>query len=688
MRRSLSALTLAAILLAASPAAADPPVGPYARLHQADRVHWQAFSPAVLEQARRDGKLVFISVGYAACHFCHVMAREVFADAAVGRVLDADFVSILVDRDQRPDLDSWFGRMLEAMGGQGGWPTTLLLTPDLVPLFGANAMPLRGSGDEPGFLDTVTALAADWHRDPAGLEANAESIRPQLRRLAEDVPGGEAATDPRDPAARAVAQAIDPLYGGFGGGAKFPQPAALILLLHQAVRRGDAGLLARVTLSLDHMAAGGVRDQLGGAFHRYAVDRFWQMPHFEIGLADNALLARLYLEAFQATGRAAYGMVAQRILDDLAARLRLPDGGFATALAAETGGVEGATYTWTADEIRRLLPADQARSFIAATFDSSHRAAGTGPVVLRLEDGLASLAVVESSRAALLAARATRPQPERDETVQTSANALAAGAFATAARILRQPRYLDIARATIGSLLRRPWKDGALRHARQGERVGDAVFLDDYAFLIGALLDLADAEPDPSAALDHAAGLARTMLARFRPDPRRPLLFTPAEAKGVLPPQTLVAEDGTPSGNAVALADLWRLALWSESDGFAAAGTALATALAPAATAAPGLAAAWDYAPAGAREVVLVGRAGDPHLAAMQAVVAATPLAGTVFASLDPDRPLNAGRWPLLAPRPLVGNRATAYVCHDGICDRPTDSVAGLGAALVAADRR
>ena len=303
----LSVGIIAALILAALPAQAANPelaasVSPYLRQHADDPVHWRAWSPGVLEQARHDGKLVFLSIGYASCHFCHKMAEDTFHDPEAAAALNATFVPILIDREERPDLDLWFGRVLAAIGGQPGWPMTLFVTPDLVPLFGANFMPPHGDAGGPGLLDVAIPLAADWANDPGEIRKNAAALAPRLNALAEDA-SSPAQGDPRDALSTNLALAMDPLYGGFGLEAKFPQPAALTLLLHQAVRRNDSALLTQVSKTLDQMAAGGIRDQLGGAFHRYATDRLWLMPHFEIDLALNAALAHLYLEAFQATGR-------------------------------------------------------------------------------------------------------------------------------------------------------------------------------------------------------------------------------------------------------------------------------------------------------------------------------------------------------------------------------------------------
>ncbi len=656
----LSVGIIAALILAALPAQAANPelaasVSPYLRQHADDPVHWRAWSPGVLEQARHDGKLVFLSIGYASCHFCHKMAEDTFHDPEAAAALNATFVPILIDREERPDLDLWFGRVLAAIGGQPGWPMTLFVTPDLVPLFGANFMPPHGDAGGPGLLDVAIPLAADWANDPGEIRKNAAALAPRLNALAEDA-SSPAQGDPRDALSTNLALAMDPLYGGFGLEAKFPQPAALTLLLHQAVRRNDSALLTQVSKTLDQMAAGGIRDQLGGAFHRYATDRLWLMPHFEIDLALNAALAHLYLEAFQATGRQTYAVIAQEVLDDLIRRLRRPDGTFASGLSADCDGIEGGCYLWSAEAIQALLPDP-------APFLATYLPPGGGRRVLRVAPTAldAATARFAADRARLLAARAV---PARDDKVLTSANALAASAFALAARVLDRPAYRTVAETILRVIDTTP-----LRHAQGGD---DAVFLDDYAFLIQATLDLAEGGGDP-APLDRARVLTKAMTGMFEDAPGHPLRLAAKDPSGV-PPQVMLQEDGLPTGNASALIDRERLALFRDETPPDAA------ALHGAAAEAPGLALAWDWR-GDAREIVIIGRANDPGRAALTAAVNRRLLPGTVFAVLDENAP-ESGPWPILTARPLEDGKATAYVCRRLLCQRPVTTAAELAEVL------
>ncbi len=364
---------------------------PYLAMHADDAIDWYPWGDDALGRARREDKPVFLSIGYASCYWCHELARTTFADQRVIETLNTHFISILVDREERPDLDGYFMDIMLAMVGRSGSPANFLLTPDLVPLFAAGYLAPEPEYGEPGFVPIVRALVNEWTVNREDILGDAERIREALRVLAEPVPIGAAlgAEDPRENAARSWSGAFDETYGGFGNGSKFFSPNVLSFLLHQGVRRRDAALLQNVFNTLDHMAAGGVRDQLGGAFHRYAVDRFWQVPHFEIMLDDNALLARLYLEAYQASGQPRHAAVARGILDDLVDRFWLPDGGFAASLDAETEGVEGLYYTWTAEEVRSALGAENAAPFIEAYVDQAHGLV-KGRSVLRLRAAAAS----------------------------------------------------------------------------------------------------------------------------------------------------------------------------------------------------------------------------------------------------------------------------------------------------------
>ncbi|MDP6391306.1 MAG: thioredoxin domain-containing protein, partial [Alphaproteobacteria bacterium] len=522
----------------------------------------------------------------------------------------------------------------------------------------------------------------------AGILADAEDIRRQMRAIAEPVPTGTApgATDPRVTAASTWSKRFDKTHGGFDRGPKFLRPNVLSFLLHHGVRRGDKTLLENVYRTLDRMAAGGVRDQLGGAFHRYAVDRFWQTPHFEIMLDENAMLARLYLEAYQASARPRYAAVARAILDDLLARFRLPDGGFASALDSESEHQDGRYYTWTRGELRSALGKQMAARFTKAYLDQAHGLI-RGRSVLRLLDQperlLETKERLRDARSRLIAARAGRVPPLRDDKILTSWNALAVSAFAKAAQVLGDDRYRRVARVETSRLLG-PAADRLVHSRRAGKTTGE-VFLDDYAYLVEALIDLFETDFEVRR-LDDARRLMKTLIGLFQTEPGKAFRLTPVGRDTGVPAKAILDEENVPSGNAAALIALHRLILFGGEAALEAQARAilgdLGRYLDSSAPLATGLLRALYFKPDEAREIVIVGDPGDARTRRLLAEVYKRPLIGTVLAVIAPDAPRENATWPLLAGRPLLDDNATAYVCKNRICDLPVDTPAALAAQL------
>ncbi|MFQ5624812.1 MAG: thioredoxin domain-containing protein [Paracoccaceae bacterium] len=667
---------------------------PYLRSHADDGIDWYPWGEAALDRARDEQRLIFLSIGYATCHWCHVQTRTTFADRRVIELLNREFVSILVDREERPDLDHHFAAVMAAATGQSGWPANFVLLPDGTPLFAAGYIAPEPEFGAPGLLAVARSLAAEWRGNRAALLRGGAETAEQIRGMLAAVPvgQGEGREDPRDAAARAWTARFDREYGGFGRSGKFLMPNVLSFLLHHGVAAGDRELLENVYRTLDRMAAGAVRDQLGGAFHRYAVDRFWQVPHFEIMLDQNAALAMLYLEAYQASGRRRYAMVASGILDDLLDRFRLPGGGFATALDADAGGAEGGYYTWTPDEVRAVLGGDAAGPFLDAYLDAGAGLVdGRATLRLRREPGLRgeTQAELAASLSRLRDAREARPPPLRDDKVLTSWNALAVSALARAARILKDDRYRRAA-VEVAELLAGEAGDGRLVHTLGGDGRGGEVFLDDYAFVIAALIDLYETDFRVGH-LDAARSLARDMIARFQPAPGRPFLFTPVDVPGDVPARAILRESDMASGNAVALMALNRLALYGAGGAVGeqanAVGQGLGRFLDAEGASAAGLLRALDYLPATAREIVIVGLPDDPATEALLDEVNRRLLRGAVVALIPPGAPEDNDAWPLLAGRPLLADKPTAYVCRNRICRLPVDTPAELGAQLDAVQR-
>ncbi len=666
-------------------------ISTYLLSHAGDPVDWHPWTERTLRRARREGKLIFLSIGFSSCHWCHVMRRTTFSDGKVVRALNGNYVNILVDKEERPDLDRYFMKIMSAMIGTSGAPGNFFLTPDLVPITAAGYLAPRPRQGDPGFLDLATSIAREWSENRTGFDKDIAITRSQLQSMWKPPAGGQALDGAKagETAARAWLAQYDRKYGGFGHQPKFPRVNVLGFLLDRGIRLGDPALLAKIYKSLDQMAAGGMRDQLGGAFHRYAVDRFWQVPHFEILLNENALLAKLYLRAYQASGKARYAAVARAVLDDLVRRLRLPGGGFASSLDSEHEGRDGGYYTWTTREVTRVLGSETAGPFMDAYLDMKHGLVH-GRGILRLRGAPETLLGIQKkfqdSRAKLLAARVKRSAQGRDGKVLTSWNALAAGAFAQAARILDDGRYLHTAQEEVANLLAPLAKGGGrLAHSRWNGKPAGEGFLDDYAFLIQALLDLYETD-FRIGRLDAARELMKTLISRFQPSLGKSFQLAPPDATSALPGQTVLDEDGLPSGNGAALSSLHRLVLFGAGEGMEKEAEAVIQGLgqyfAENAALAPGLLGALDYRAGGAWEIIIVGKLADPRTRALLRQVYARPLRGTVLALTGPDGSPAAARWPLLAARPMVEGKPSAYVCRKRLCKLPVNSTGDLARQL------
>ena len=652
---------------------------PYLLQHAHNPVDWYPWGKEALQRARREEKLILVSIGYAACHWCHVMERESYEDEATAALLNAHFIAIKVDREERPDLDGHFMAILTAMTGSGGWPLNMFLTPDLKPVFGGTYFPVQAAFGRPSFKEVITAIHEQWRDERPEMVKNLKKLQSWLDKRLAPAPGkgDDDGEDPRAAAARFWSGRFDPQHGGIGRGTKFPQPSILSLLLRRSAALAQPGVAKPALLTLDRMAVGGVRDQLGGAFHRYSIDRRWQVPHFEIMLYDNALLARVYLEAFQLTGRSRYALVVRELLDDLLVRFRLPGGCFISSLDADSEGKEGVYYTWTEAEVKEILGAKGAGPFLE-TFLDPFEGLVDERSVLRLLTGPETLVKTRQNlapqRKRLLAARSKRPPPARDDKILTSWNGLAISGLAHAGRILSEPRYREAARTCLEDLYRHSFREGEPRHSRRGDKVGGVVFVDDYAFLAQGLLDLFEADHD-LAHLERAVKLVGRMLDRFQPASGQPLQLTPLDQPADVPVRVVLEDGVTPAGNSAALVALRRLVLLTRDARFALESEkitqGLAARLGGMVSASPELLWAWDFGPELAREVIIAGPPDHPATRALLREVNDRLLPGIVLVVVDPAKMAAAQKWPPLAGRTMLENRPTAYVCRNMVCRLP-----------------
>ncbi|HSF27058.1 MAG TPA: thioredoxin domain-containing protein, partial [Actinomycetes bacterium] len=534
---------------------------PYLLQHKDNPVDWWPWSDEAWAEAVRRDVPVFLSVGYAACHWCHVMAHESFEDPEVAAFLAEHFVSIKVDREERPDVDAVYMQATQALTGQGGWPMTVFASPAGEPFYAGTYFPPRPAHGLPSFRQLIEAIAASWRERRAEVVSASESITAQLAAVR---PAGSGQTpltaELLDTAVAALAREYDATHGGFGGAPKFPPSMVLEFLLRQHARTGASESLAMVAGTCEAMARGGVYDQLGGGFARYGVDRAWVVPHFEKMLYDNALLLRVYLHWWRATGASLAERVVRETAEFLLRDLRTPEGGFAASLDADTlvetahgpRGVEGATYVWTPEQLRAVLGDDDgawAAALLEVTDAGTFEHGASTLQLLRDPDDSARWDVV---RRRLLAARAARPQPSRDDKVVAAWNGLAIAALAEAGALLDEPAYVEAAVAAADLLVTVHLDErGRLRRTSRDGRVGDSAgLLEDHADVAEGLLALHQVTGDP-VWLSLADGLLAVVLADFadadgllydtaleRTDPRVLRLGRPADP----------TDNATPSG--------------------------------------------------------------------------------------------------------------------------------------------
>ncbi|MEA2677098.1 MAG: uncharacterized protein QOJ81_1239 [Chloroflexota bacterium] len=657
---------------------------PYLLQHAHNPVDWYAWGEEALARAKAEDKPIFLSIGYAACHWCHVMERESFEDAETARQLNEGFVAIKVDREERPDLDAIYMDAVQQLTGTGGWPMSVFLTPDGRPFYGGTYFPDKPRHGLPSFRQVLAGISEAWRERRDELEASGRQLAHSITEHAAPAAAGALEPAVLDAALTEVERGFDTRTGGWGGSPKFPQPMTIEFLLRRAAGAaagGDDRALAIARRSLDAMAAGGINDHLGGGFARYATDSIWLVPHFEKMLYDNAQLARVYVHAWQLTGDARYREVALDTLTFMERDLLTADGGFAASLDADTAGVEGATYVWTLQEIEALL-ADGA---LAAEFCRVYGVTSNGnweghTILSRVSDGDEER--LRAARDKLFAARQKRPQPARDDKVLTAWNGLAIAAFADAAAAFDEPRLADVAaraadllltrvRSTEGRL-NRSWKDGRALHAGT---------LEDYTHLADGLLALYQAtfvERWFVAARD----LADQVLAHFA-DPYGGFFDTADDHEALITRPKGLQDNAIPSGGAMAAEVLLRLAAFTGDAKYRDAAEAALSGVVAVACRHPTAFAQWlnalTFAVGDVVEIAIAGEPDSPDVQSLLSVVRAGYRPLSVLASG------NAGAVPLLDDRPQRDGRATAYVCRNFACRAPVAEPVHLAAQLTSA---
>ena len=659
----------------------------YLRQHADNPVNWYEWGEEAFAAARDQNKPIFLSVGYSACHWCHVMAHESFEDPAVANQLNADFISIKVDREERPDVDSIYMNAVVALSGQGGWPMSVFLKPGGEPFYGGTYYPPQSRYGMPSFSHVLSQIADAWRDRRDDVDDSAGQLVERLGQF-EYLGGAELPEDLTMRAATAICAGFDYENGGWGDQPKFPMAMTIDFLLGRFAQSGDRPALETALRSLDRMALGGIFDHLGGGFHRYSVDAVWLVPHFEKMLYDNAQLAGCYLHAWQLTGNERYLDVARRTFDYLLSEMRGPEGWFYASQDADSEGVEGKYYVWDLDEVRQLLGEDAAA--VCSYFDVTLGGNFEGHNILHEPDDPSALASrlgmstehlldrVAAARPVLLEARGRRVAPATDRKAVASWNALALASLAQAGAALDEPAYLNAARANAEFLLNQMSPGGALVHSWAEGRPGRVGFLEDYAATGDALLCLYEADFDPRW-FDLARSLAEQMLDRFV-DGDGNLCDTDRQQDDLIVRPRRREDNATPSGAALAarlMLRLWALtgdehwrdraeaAIPGLGETFIRHGTAFSMWLQ-----------AVLWLDSGSQQVAIFGDRDSDQVRALVEVVRAHWRADRVLAVGDGDVP------PLLSGRGPVGGRPGAYVCRRFVCQQPVADPAGLRTQL------
>ncbi|MFA9469136.1 MAG: thioredoxin domain-containing protein [Deltaproteobacteria bacterium] len=652
---------------------------PYLLQHADNPVDWHPWGDEAMRLASEQDKPIFLSIGYSACHWCHVMAHESFEDEATAAQMNADFINVKVDREERPDIDSIYMQAVNAMIGRGGWPMTVFLTPDGKPFYAGTYFPDEPRHGMPSFRQILTGVTQAWQRDRENVDGSASEVAERLQALSsvgfEQQPLD---SDTLRGALRGLGQQFDATWGGFGEAPKFPQPMAIELLLREFLRSKDEHALEMAETTLQKMAEGGMWDQIGGGFARYSVDHRWLVPHFEKMLYDNAQLARVYLHAWQVTGNDFYRRITEETLDYVLLEMRHENGGFYSSQDADSEGVEGKFYVWSADEIRDALGEDA--DVFMQIYGVSDEGNWEGQNILNLRVDPKRLAVqlgtdagslcsrLAAARTGLYGLRSQRAWPGLDDKVLTSWNGLMLAAFAEAGQTLRRPDYIEAAISNADFLHRTMRRDSGrlFRTWKAGSEAKYNAYLEDYAFLADGLLALYEATFEASW-VDWARELAELMLAHFRDTTNGGFFDTSDDHEQLIHRPKDLQDNAVPSGNAMAASVLTKLSLLTGNGDYWQVAEQSTATMSKFMSQYPSGFGQWlnvaSFMLSEPREIALVGSAD-----------AIAPLLEVARDGYQPFQVVAAGEeasLPLLENRPQIDGRGTAYVCRQFLCQAP-----------------
>ena len=664
---------------------------PYLLQHADNPVNWFPWGKEALEKAKSENKPIFLSIGYAACHWCHVMAHESFEDEAIAAIMNERFINIKVDREERPDLDSIYMSATQAMTGSGGWPMSVFLTPDLQPFYAGTYFPPVRRYNMPSFREVLLALTGIWQNEPEKVLESGEKITAHIQ--AQTSPSQydfKLTREHLSAVTNALHDGYDWGYGGWGDAPKFPQPMIIEFLLRQATHGNETALKMSKHV-LQAMARGGMYDVVGGGFSRYSVDNFWRVPHFEKMLYDNAQLAHAYLHAWQVTREPEFKRVVKETLDFVAREMTHPEGGFYSSLDADSEGEEGKFYVWTRDEIREQLRENS--DFFETAYGVTQTGNWEGKTVLQRALDDATLAArfkldpenvpvkLAECHAKLLTARAKRVSPGTDDKILTAWNGLMLATVAEAARIFdgeEEKQYYMMATRSAEFLLSALRPNGCLSRSWRDGKAIQEVFLEDYAALILGLLELYQTDFNVRW-FASALELADEMIERFK-DPEGGFFDTPADGETLVIRPKDLQDNATPSGNAMACEALLKLAAFTDNGTYRDLAETALQSIGEAASRYPTAFAHWlsaaDFALDNVKQVAVLGDAQKSNRAALIQVVRSEYRPNVIIAASTYPPADNAP--PLLADRPLLNDTATAYVCEGFVCQQPVTQAQDL----------
>ncbi|HKS28541.1 MAG TPA: thioredoxin domain-containing protein [Pyrinomonadaceae bacterium] len=676
---------------------------PYLLQHAHNPVDWYPWGEEALAKAKSEDKPILLSIGYSACHWCHVMERESFENEEIARLMNDNFINIKVDREERPDLDQIYMNAVQLMTRHGGWPMTVFLTPEGVPFYGGTYFPPEDRYNMPGFPRILTAIAEAYRTRPDEVTETAVSMLGELRRMDAARESREAlSTELLDRAHGQLARSYDSRYGGFGSAPKFPAPMNLEFLLRVFYRTGEAEAFEMVENTARRMAEGGMYDQLGGGFHRYSTDARWLVPHFEKMLYDNALLSRLYLHLYQQTGEDLYRRVTEETLDYVLREMTDAQGGFYSTQDADSEGHEGKFFVWTPEEVREILGEEDAALF-SSYYDITPGGNFEGKSIPNVNDPVEEVAKEEGvslerlrealarGRQLLFEAREKRIKPGRDEKILTAWNGLMLASFAEAGRVLERADYTEAARRNARFVLENLRRDGLLLRTYKDGQAKLNGYLEDYSFFADGLVALYEATGELEW-LEAAQSISERMVEEFWDEEQGGFYYTGKSHEELIVRSKDYFDNATPSGNSVAADVLLRLGVLTAREDYPRKAVTIFRLMRDTVERYPSafgrLLCAMDFYLSSPKEIAVIGAGDSADTEALLREVWKRYLPNKVVALSVEHDGRAAELVPLLRERTAMEGKATAYVCEHYACQRPVNRPEDLAAQLTSGSAR